>query len=52
MAQAAVRSDIDSFLNYRMSVLGQRILLGCLVYLENLVKTYNIYSEEFDPGSG
>ena len=28
-----------------MSVLGQRILLGCLVYLENLVKTYNFYSE-------
>ena len=27
-----------------MSVLGQRILLGCLVYLENLVKTYNIYN--------
>ena len=39
-------------LDYRMSVLGQRKLLGCLVYLENLVKTYNIYSEEFDPGSG
>ena len=31
-------------LNYRMSVLGQRILLGCLVYLENLVKTYKNYT--------